>query len=192
MNNSSMMPEAMGRYTAFRAMPLKYKYIIFLDADEIIDGQAFKYWLDAGDFRSYLAMKFANYWFWRRPNIRAKDYLEDSVVMLDRDIIHGKGNPYGYIFDDMARTGYYDRAPVGKKKRQILGVDGLPMISHYSWCRTEQGMLNKVRGWGHKDDFENLEDKVKEEFSRDFNGRDFLGRGVSYEILEKDPYDIKL
>lgn len=195
MRKRAMMPETIGRVSAYRMLPRSCLYALFLDADEIVDGIAFRKWLCTGTHLKLSAVKFANYWFWRTPLIRARDYVEDSAVMLRRDLIESLGGPgLGYLYDDAARTGYYDRAPSSSRVRCVMGLGGTPMISHYSWCRTRQGMLNKVASWGHRDDFgdRDLAALVVEEYSRPFNGHDFLGRGLSYDVLERDPFDIAL
>jgi hypothetical protein len=43
-------------------------------------------------------------------------------------------------------------------------------------------MLRKVKNWSHKND-RNWDDLIEEEFSRDFNGKDFV-HNYSYEIVE--------
>lgn len=195
MRKRTMMPETIGRVAAYRLLPRTCLYALFLDADEIVDGVAFRKWLSTGAHFRLSAIKFANYWFWRSPLIRARDYVEDSVVMLRRDLIESLGGPgLGYLYDDAARTGYYDRAPPSSRVRRVMGLDGTPMISHYSWVRTRQGMLNKVASWGHRDDFgdRDLTALVHEEYSRPFDGRDFLGRGLSYDVLDRDPFEIAL
>jgi len=58
------------------------------------------------------------------------------------------------------------------------------MVHHMSWVRSKEGMLQKVSAWGHagERDWEAL---VKEEWSREFNGRDLLNTGNRYRILDK-------
>ena len=57
-----------------------------------------------------------------------------------------------------------------------------PFIHHYSWVRTKEEMLKKVLNWGHKDDSFDWISKIEEEFSRDFNGTDFIHR-YNYNIV---------
>ena len=54
--------------------------------------------------------------------------------------------------------------------------------NHFSWVRTKDQMLTKVKSWGHNKD-KNWIDLVNEEFSRDFNGTDFV-HAYSYNIVE--------
>ena len=60
--------------------------------------------------------------------------------------------------------------------------NGLPMLHHYSWVRTKEQMLKKVRTWWHNKD-RNWEKSVEEEFSRPFSGKDFV-HGYEYKTVE--------
>ena len=55
-------------------------------------------------------------------------------------------------------------------------------MHHYSWVRTQQEMLAKVGGWGHKHD-KDWATLINEEFSREFNGTDFV-HGYTYVNVE--------
>ena len=56
------------------------------------------------------------------------------------------------------------------------------MMHHFSWVRTKEEMLTKVKNWGHASDKDWIVG-IEEEFSRDFNGTDFV-HGYSYNIVE--------
>lgn len=186
MRKREMVPEAYARHIALQQIPdnINLDYILYLDSDEIIDGQTFLNWLNNGQYKTYDVMKLACYWYWRLPTIRAKDYLEDSIVFMKRKHCL----PF-VIFHDLARTFFYT-AVNGPKDRMITGINGKPMVHHYSWVRTHTQMLRKVMCWGHKNDFESIVDKVNTEFSRNFNGTDFI-KGLSYDIVP-DKFDIRL
>jgi hypothetical protein len=71
----------------------------------------------------------------------------------------------------------------------VMGLDHLPLFHHFSWVRTEQEMLKKVKSWGHKKD-RNWEQLVINEFSKPFQGTDFV-HGYSFrEVLA--PFSISL
>lgn len=187
MTKKEMLPEAYARHIGVESLPSyneKFDYILFLDSDEIIEGDKFKRWLDTDVYRSYEAMKFSCYWYWREPTLQAKNYEEDSIVMLKREHCTPPT-----IFHDYARTWFYDSIS-GNKDRNIKGVDGEIMIHHYSWCRNKQQMLNKVRAWGHKNDCKNWEQMVENEFSTPFRGTDFV-KGLRYISVE-NIFDISL
>ena len=56
------------------------------------------------------------------------------------------------------------------------------MFHHFSWVRTKEEMLKKVRSWGHKGD-RNWIELVEKEFSTDFQKTDFI-HGYQYKIVE--------
>lgn len=63
------------------------------------------------------------------------------------------------------------------------------MFHHYSWVRTQDEMLKKVRAWGHKGD-RNWVQLVNEEFTGPFRGTDFI-HGYTYKSV-KPFFDIQL
>jgi hypothetical protein len=151
------------------------EYLMFLDSDEVVDGRLFSEWLETGAYRQYDAMKLRNYWYWRKPIYRANEYFEDSVVLIK----NGKFNPL-HLFSNMGRHGVFETC-TGKKIRD-LAFNDQAMIHHYSWVRDKNEMMRKVRAWGHRDDKTNWVDMVEEEFSRDFNGTDFV-KNLHYDTV---------
>lgn len=169
--------EGHARWVALENMQEDHEYILYLDSDEIVDAEGFAKWLDTNEYKNYACMKLQNYWYWREPIYRAKNYYEDSVVLAKT----GSYNPL-YVFSNMGRHGVFERAQ-GHKDRMVTGVDGKPFIHHFSWVRTKDEMKRKVRSWGHRNDKNNWDDLVEAEFSRDFNGTDFLKR-LEYDIVD--------
>lgn len=175
---AEMYWEGHARWTAFREMG-PVDYLLILDSDEVVDGESLNEWLTTGEHTSYVAMKLRNYWYWREPVYKAVGYYEDSAVVVK----NGSFNPM-HLFSNLGRHGVFESAK-GTKIRDVSGVDGLPMVHHYSWVRNKEEMLRKVRAWGHRSDRADWESLVEEEFSRPFNGTDFL-KGLSYETV-RDP-----
>lgn len=184
MVSPEMYWEGHARFVAQVAFKAKHEYVLFLDSDEVLDGSAFAAWLDTGIYKEWAAMKLQNYWYWREPTLRARGYVEDSAVMIRTTAY----NPMS-LFSNQGRHGVWD-ACTGRKARNLPGVDGIPMIHHFSWVRTKEGMLRKVRAWGHRNDRHDWEALVSEEFSRPFNGTDFLKR-LQYDHVS-NTYDITL
>lgn len=172
-----MLPEAYARHVALMAMPGHecLDYVLYLDSDEIVEGPSFAQWLNTGVHTQYDVLKLACHWYWRLPTLRAHDYLEDSIVLIRRGLVTPQ-----LVFSDLARTAFYDAPSTPRKVRMVVGPDGLPFVHHFSWCRTHRQMLQKVATWGHRDvAYIAL---VDEEFSRPFNGTDFL-RGLRYDVV---------
>lgn len=167
--------EGHARWMAYKEIS-DVDYLLLLDSDEIVDGESFNKWLATGEYKKYSAMKLRNFWYWREPENRAIDYYEDSVVFIK----NGTFNPL-HFFSNMGRHGVFDSSN-GLKTRELQGIEGIPMIHHYSWVRNKEQMMRKVKAWGHRNDRTNWEALVEEEFSRPFNGTDFL-KQLKYEVV---------
>lgn len=173
---------SLSRLIGFASLDEEVETVLFLDADEVPDGKKFAEWLDCSDYRHHTALKLSNYWYFREPSNQALRF-EDSVVLaqkraLELDILLHKDE----------RDAIYNLLP-GPKRRHVAGSDGAPMFHHYSWVRTKDEMLQKVRTWGHKGD-RDWTALVHEEFAAPFRGTDFV-HGYSYQSV-KPCFDIRL
>jgi hypothetical protein len=149
--------------------------VLFLDADEVPDGKRFSKWLENSDHMHHSTLKFANYWYFRDPANQALKY-EDSIVLVQKRAL----GPQMLLCQE-ERDAIYNLAP-GPKRRNVMGCDGNPMFHHYSWVRTQEEMLKKVKAWGHKQD-RDWTSLVKEEFAAPFKGTDFV-HGYSYKLVK--------
>ncbi len=140
--------------------------VLFLDADEIPDAEKFARWLECSDYPCHTVLKLANYWYFRESCYQA-DKWEDSIVFAQRRALE----PH-LLLRQEERDAIYDSLP-GPKRRMVVGPDGNPMFHHYSWVRTQDEMLKKVRLWGHRNDRE-WESLIKQEFLGPFGGVDFV------------------
>jgi hypothetical protein len=156
----------------------KNDWILYLDSDEIIDSKLFKEFLNSELFSSskieILSYKLACYWYFREPIYQA-DKWEDSPVFVKKDLI--KINLYDASLE---REQMHEILNVPKTR--MVTVDGLPLVHHYSWVRSKEEMIKKVKTWGHSKD-KNWVNLVEEEFSRPFNGTDFI-HGYKYKIVD--------
>jgi hypothetical protein len=175
----AMYWEAHARWVALEKLDSTCEYILFLDADEIVDGALFSSWLDSGVYKTMDAMKLANYWYWRTPSLRARNYIEDSVVFIKRSAF----NPF-MLFSNMGRHGMFENSKTSNKKREVKDTTNRVMVHHYSWVRDKNAMLRKVNNWGHRNDRTNWVELVEREFASSItdNHRDFL-KGLSYDII---------
>jgi hypothetical protein len=162
--------EAVGRYLATREVSSEAEYILYIDIDEIVSPEAFKKWLATEEYKQYDSMKLPNYWYFREPIYRATD-LSDSIVMtkasLAKQLPLRAGGREAYFGSFTNRTRF-------KLKE--------PFIHHFSWVRTKEQMLAKVKNWGHAGDKSNWEELVEEEFSRPFNGKCFVNNREFTEV----------
>lgn len=165
------------RMVSFHFLPKETNYVLFLDADEIVEGNRFAKWLNDFPYQKYEAIKLSCYWYFREPAFQSKHY-ETSPLFMKKTAISRK-----LIMQKDERTGMYTQCQ-GKKMEGILGMDEKPLIHHYSWVRTKEEMLRKVRSWGHKSD-RDWEKLVEKEFGGPFQGKDFVH---GYEFLEVAPF----
>lgn len=152
----------------------KGDWLLFVDGDEIVD-DTFKEWFETKAQHTNTTYWITCYWYFREPTYQSKSY-EGCGLLIKREKCNWNINirderQQFHIGPDFIHGGY----------NHIL-VEGKPMMHHFSWVRTKEEMLKKVNNWGHKNDT-NWLDLVEEEFSRPFNGTDFI-HGYSYNIVE--------
>lgn len=161
--------ESMGRYLATQQLPNNSEYVLYIDIDEIVDFEYFNKWIGSEFYKKYDSLKIANYWYFREPIYQSVE-IEDSVVMcktsLAKSIPQKNGGRECYLLGNFTRNVSNDT----------------PFIHHFSWVRSKEEMLKKVKNWGHLNE-SNWVDKIEDEFSRDFNGTDFIN-GYQYKIVE--------
>ncbi len=158
------------------------EYLYFCDSDEITDGKRFAEWLL--DFEPCTAMRFACYWYFRDASYRAREE-DDMCLLVKKDQIDPN-----LFWNEHERMGLYLTLS-GKKKIHVRGIDGDPLVHHYSWVRTKEEMHKKFASWGHfwERDWKRL---VEEEYARPFNGVDFI-RKYNYQNAEPffDPLQVE-
>lgn len=150
----------------------RFSWLLFLDGDEIPDGDNFRALFDSGLLREFDAVSFACYWYFRSAKFRAKT-LETCALLCRREII----NP------QVMYTSYERR--IFEILPGIKFVGGMclskgPILHHYSWVRTKEEMLKKV-AWGHQRD-KDWRALIEKEFSSQFQGIDFV-HGYSYDTV---------
>ena len=152
------------------------KYILFIDSDEIVDADLFKQFLLSNNLEKYITYKFDCYWYFRDPTYRART-IENSQVMIHKDYFKiNLDNPHA------EREQFFEHLQIDNNtKLNHVRVNNVPMFHHYSWVRTKEQMLSKVRAWGHKND-KDWVGLIEQEFSREFNGTDFV-HNYSYDIV---------
>ena len=153
------------------------EYVLFLDSDEVIDGKEMEVFLASKNYTHCSAIKLANYWYWREPIYQAKDYTEDSAVLIKTSHFNALD-----LYSNQGRHGIFAKCHPSETKRSVMGCNGVPIIHHYSWVRTKEEMLRKVTTWGHRNDRSDWVAKVEEEYSRAFNGTDFVN-GLEYIMV---------
>jgi len=149
------------------------EWLLFVDADEIVD-TGFDEWFQTIKHTDN-AYWLTCYWYFREPIYQATR-TESAGLLIKKQACNWNLNLRAerqQLFDDKLING---------DRNLILSNDNKPMVHHYSWVRTKDEMLKKVQNWGHKND-KSWSSLIDEEFSRSFNGTDFV-HGYSYNIVE--------
>lgn len=166
---------SLSRLLAMQFIDDSIETVLFLDADEVADGRRFGQWLEDSDYHQHVVLKLANFWYFREPKFQASAW-EDSIVLVQKRALQPS-----LLLQEGERDAIYEQLP-GPKRRKVTDATGEPMFHHFSWVRTKEEMLKKVRSWGHKAD-QSWEDLVEKEFSAPFSGKDFV-HGYVYKSVE--------
>ena len=154
-------------------------WLLFVDTDEIVSDN-FSKWFETIKHTDY-SFWLTCYWYFREPTYQATK-TESAGLLIKKEKCNWNMN-------------------IREERQQLFNIpnfisgdytpilyDNEPLIHHYSWVRTKEEMLKKVLNWGHKND-KNWSDLIEEEFSRPFNGTDFV-HGYNYNIIE-NKFNIK-
>jgi hypothetical protein len=151
-------------------------WLLFLDADEILDN-SFGPWSEAA-MKEDSTFCLSCYWYFRSPRYRSRT-LEGCGLLIKRELCRWDIN------QNLERQQLH-RLP-NFRDSGLFG--GSPLVHHFSWVRSKEEMLKKVRKWGHKNDRDWVS-LVSEEFSRPFSGRDFV-HGYEYDVVDGGVYAIE-
>lgn len=168
------------------------EWILFIDSDEIVDDN-FGAWFELNKHKNH-CFNFTCHWYFREPIYQATKTESAGVLIRKSDCINWDLNHKLELKQFYQRLWEEDRLAHGDwPGSPILGPDGNVVMHHYSWVRDKEQMLKKVKNWGHKDDNADTAwyftskrtwiELVEEEFSRDFNGTDFV-HGYEYKIVD--------
>lgn len=157
-------------------------YVLFLDSDEIVEGENCLNWIKSSEYLSYETMKFATYLYGLKPDARAKK-VSNLPLLVKREVF----KPL-LLMNDLERIGAF-LSSSGQKKERIIGVDQKPFVHHYSWVRTKEECLWKTKTWGHRGE-EDWERLINEAFEG--KGEELFGL-LEFENVEPyfDPFQVK-
>jgi hypothetical protein len=161
------------RMFAVQKMNITSDYILFMDADEVIDPDVFSGFINDPTFEYGCDFKLLCYWYFREPKYRAHQKEDSLVFMFNKNL-------------QIENVMYYDRTSLfdcsQNKKFRCVTYQNQIMAHHFSWVRTKEEMLKKVSTWGHRHDRDWIK-LVEYEFSHEFNGTDFV-HGYQYETVD--------
>lgn len=133
-------------------------YLLFLDTDEIADGDGMKKWFETKEHLAFSAIRFGCY-VYQRHNVRAREYFT-CALLVQRSAL----DPLLMLEGD-ERTGLFEQ--ISGNKCYKFDFSGAPFFHHYTWVRTKPECLKKADTWGHKYD-----GNWKSMIERFFEGKD--------------------
>lgn len=149
----------LARWQGFRKLRNK-TWVLFIDVDEIPDGQNFLNWLKNTILDENTVYKIANYWYYKYVNFQSI-FWEDSAILINTTDLTEEN-----FFGDIERNFLLTSCSNQNVCRFTTNDNGYPLIHHYSWVRTREQLFFKLQNWGHKDDFDfNKDEFIKLIFS---------------------------
>jgi hypothetical protein len=123
-------------------------WVLLLDGDEVPDGERMRAWWASESPTPRDAYKLLNYWMFLDPRMVAGEY-EDSALLA-----HASQLTTEALQHPRERDGIYMvRGDLVSVRRRVAGLDGAPLLWHFSWVRADRRSLHgKCVAWGHKDD----------------------------------------
>ena len=171
------------RYVGFYHLPKDIEYVFFIDVDEIVDGVRLLEVLEKNETSELDAMLFSSYVYLGNEKMRAVSD-QNYGLMIKRALLEPE-----LLFDAHERHGFF-LGFHGKKHPCIKGLDGLPLIHHYNWVRSEQELQKKVLTWGHKFERDWLK-LIKENRLQEATGYAYTACEKIHDILQVDVEDLK-
>lgn len=135
------------RYLAAFFMPPEIEYILFIDGDEVIDGDRFSKWLDQNTYRSFSALRFLCYIYACRSSFRTSKVFPSALMVRQKML------DLSQMIQPDDRHGIFASFPPAKMNA-LADDHGDPFIHHYSWVRTQEECIRKSETWGHRLDWD--------------------------------------
>lgn len=129
---------ATSRLVADLFAPPSYTHLLFLDADEIVEGDRLRAWLDTKEHLPYSAIRLGSYLYCRSN--RRTEQVFSSALLVKRSAL-----------DPLSMVQGKDRQGIYEQILEPKCEFSFPFIHHYSWVRTKPECLQKSQTWGHRD-----------------------------------------
>jgi len=152
------------RYVGYDFVSREIEKVLFLDVDEVAEGDKMKYWLETFPHHEFDAVRFTNYFYFREAKFQATKIMRNGLLVKKESL------PAELLLDVEERKGTFYNIQ-GERLEGAPALDGEPLFHHYSWVKTKGEMLRKVSSWGHhlEKDWPAL---IEEEFSKPFQNKD--------------------
>ena len=152
-------------YARFKGLEISSKdFVLFLDADEIPDGNLMDNYLRETDLNNNTLINFKCHWYFREATYRARNN-EICGLFAHRSVL-----TENLFFTPLERWSY---KLYNIPSMENSDYNGLIIMHHFSWVKTKSQMLKKVSTWGHHSD-KNWNHLIEKEFESDFSGFDFV------------------
>lgn len=180
LNKEKMVKQSGWIVKGFNYVKHSAPYILFIDGDEIAEKNKLLFWKKRFNTTFY-SLRFTCFWYFREPVFQAQK-LEYSPLMVSANFLNFLLSANSEIaLKQQFDRNFYDFSDLMYTNDVIF--------HHYSWVRTKKQMLTKVKNWGHKND-KDWVSLVEKEFSREFNGSDFV-HGYEYKTVQ-NIFNIKI
>ncbi len=166
---------ATARYIGFLYLKKGIDYVLFLDCDEIIEGDRFIQWLKTKEHEKYNAMKLAGYYYVLRCTWRAKS-VQELALFAKRGAFASV-----HFIHPSERFALFQAIPGPKNKIMT------PFVHHYSWVRPTEENLHKGMTWGHQKD-RDWNTIIRNSFSGK-TLQEFFGADFEFEEIENPYFD---
>jgi hypothetical protein len=171
------------RLQGFNAVSDDIEYVLFLDVDEIVETERFIPWLNTFPYKDFNAIRFDSYFYFRDIKFRAIETEDwNGITLVKKSELNDE-----IFFKHSSERLNFINFVAGNKVVKIGDKTGTPMMHHYSWVRTKEEMLNKVKSWGHHKD-RDWASLVEKEFEREFNPNEDTCFVHGYRYSEISPY----
>lgn len=133
------------RFVGLQYIDPEIETVLFLDSDEILEGNRFLEWFESGRDQEYEVMRLSSYYYAIQANLQSNLFVNLPLIVQKEKF---KGLT---LFNGLERIGAY-QSHTGPKREYVLGLDDKPFVHHYSWVRTKEEALLKGRSWSHRND----------------------------------------
>ena len=152
----------------------KNEWILYVDTDELFTDEFQDWFMDNKDTDNTYWLTCN--WYYREPIYQATKREAAGLLIKKKycnwDIQNAVDRKSLFTRTNMING---DHVPVLSKTNE-------PMVDHFSWVRSKEELLSKVKNWGHKHD-KDWVSLIEKEYSKEFDGTDIV-HGYSYKTVE--------
>lgn len=148
------------RYVGDLFVSPEIEYVLFLDVDEVADGNRMKAWLSNFPYQDFDEVRFTSYFYFREAKFQSLKIMRNALLVKKVKL-----KPE-LLLDVQERWGAFNSLG-GTRLEDAYALDDRPLFHHYSWVRTKEEMLRKVVSWGHHLD-KDWSSLIEEEFKAPF------------------------